>query len=316
MYANSHSTRSRQYPVHRPGIKKRTVMAWRAERVIAVVVLLSALLCETTEKISAQEPEYLWSIEESLWRGPSVGEDYTVELTAGLWNPIPVIVASSEQFGIPGSDIHFGNDLGLARTSHPDFRLTFKPGRKHKLRVSLVPIEYAQQRVLARPLVFQGIKYDANIPVASTFQWDAWRFGYEYDIVSRQRGYFGILLEAKYTRLAASLTSADAQEYVRAQAPIPALGAILRVYPTRFTPLTVEFTAFKLPGDLTKRLPGDLSADYRGQYVDLDVYATLNLSRMVGINLGYRSVDFNYLIDRDAGDLKLAGFYASGTVRF
>jgi len=37
---------------------------------------------------------------------------------------------------------------------------------------------------------------------------------------------------------------------------------------------------------------------------------------MIGINLGYRSVDFNYLIDRDAGDLKLAGFYASGTFRF
>ena len=291
-------------------------MTWSAERAITVFVLFNALLCAATEKVSAQEPEYLWSIEESLWTGPSVGEDYTVELTAGLWDPIPVIVASSEQFGIPGSDIHFGNDLGLTRTSHPDFRLTFKLARKHKLRVSLVPIEYTQQSVLARPLVFQGIQYDANIPVASTFQWDAWRFGYEYDIVSRQRGYFGILLEAKYTRLAARLTSDDADEYVRAQAPIPALGAILRVYPTRFTPLTVEFTAFKLPGDLTERLPGDISTDYRGQYVDLDVYATLNLSRMVGINLGYRSVDFNYLIDRDAGDLKLAGFYASGTFRF
>ena len=29
-------------------------------------------------------PEYLWSIEESLWRGTSIGEDYTLELNGGL----------------------------------------------------------------------------------------------------------------------------------------------------------------------------------------------------------------------------------------
>ena len=276
--------------------------------------LRHALVCACTmatlmvAPAHAQQPEYLWSIEESLWSGPSVGEDYTIEITGGLWNPTPIIVASSEQFGILGTDINFGDDLGLTRSPHPEFRATFKPGRRHKLRVSVIPIQYQQQQVLERRLVFQGIAYDVGLPVSSTLRWDAWRFGYEFDIVARERGYFGLILEAKYTRLLAELQSEIAYEFTRAQAPIPAIGGVARAYITRFTPITAEFTAFKLPQNIAD--------DYRAQYLDFDVYATLNLSKMFGVNLGYRSVDFSYLIDRDTGDLRLDGFYLSGAIRY
>ena len=240
-----------------------------------------------------QQTEYLWSIERSLWKGTSIGEDYTIEISGGLWAPDAIIVASSEQFGILGSDINFGDDLGMGRQRHPEFRLTFKPGRRHKLRASLVPIEYQQQNVLERRLVFQGIAYDVGLPVSSLLKWDAWRFAYEFDIVSRERGYF---------------ESELAYEYTRAQAPIPAIGGIARVYVTRFTPITAEVTAFTLPKNL--------AGDYRARYVDVDVYGTINLSRMVGLNLGYRSMDFSYLIGSDSGDLALDGFYLSGAIRF
>lgn len=262
----------------------------------------------TAIQTHAQEPEYIWSIDNSLWHGPSVGEDYTIELTGGLWEPTPAVVVSSEQFGILGSTIDFRRDLGLSRRQQPDFRLTFKTGRKHKLRISITPIAYSQQVQLEQPLIFQGIAYDVSQIVSSVLQWNAWRFGYEYDVISRDRGYFGLLFEAKYPQLEASLTSPGAHEYVRAKAPIPAAGTILRLYPTRFTPITAEFTGFKLPASY--------SDNYRAQYVEFDVFTTINLSRMIGVNLGYRSMDLSYLMNRDTGDLKLDGIYLSGTFRF
>ena len=253
-------------------------------------------------------PEYLWSIEESLWRGKSIGEDYTLELTGGLWDPRPTIVASSEQFGIIGSDIDFTEDLGMLRKRHPEVRLTFKPGRRHKLRLHWLPIQYSQSAVLRRRVVFQGISFDAGIPVSSSITWDAWRFGYEFDIVARERGYFGLILEAKYTAIEAALDSEVGYEFARARAPIPAIGAIARVYVTRFTPITAEFTAFELPNDLVD--------GYRAKYVDFDVFGTINVSKHVGANLGYRSMDLSYLVDRDSGALKLDGVYLSGIFRF
>ena len=280
----------------------------RLKHAVATCVSGAMLVVGMAAPAGAQQAEYLWSVENSFWSGPSIGEDYTVEIGGGLWDPSPVFVASSEQFGIIGSDIDFGSDLALARKRHPEFRLTLKPGRRHKLRVSLVPMQYRQETVLKRRLVFQGIAWDVGLPVSSMLKWDAWRFGYEFDVVARERGYFGLILEAKYTQLEAQLESALAYEFARAQAPIPALGAITRIYVTRFTPLTAEFTAFKLPDNVAE--------GYEARYVDFDIYGTLNLSRMVGVNIGYRSMDFSYLVDRDTGDLKLDGIYVSGVFRF
>ena len=270
--------------------------------------LLAIGLFVAAVPVAAQQSEYLWSIEESLFRGTSIGEDYTLEITGGMWDPRPSIVASSEQFGIIGSQIDFGNDLGMVRKRHPEMRLTFKPGRRHKLRLNWLPIQYSQSAVLERRVVFQGIAFDVGIGVDSALRWDAWRFGYEFDVIARERGYVGLILEAKYTHIQAELDSVVGYEYVTARAPIPALGAITRVYVTRFTPITAEVTAFRLPDNVVQ--------GYEARYVDFDIYGTINLSNMVGINVGYRSMDMSYLVEHDTGDLKLEGMYLSGAFRF
>ena len=250
-------------------------------------------------------PPHFLPTEDRAW---AVRENYTLELTAGLWSPAPAISASSEQFGIIGSMIDFQNDLGLVQQRHGEFRMTFKPGRRHKLRLHYLPMRYQQSGLLERTLVFQGIRYDIGLPVDSSFTWDTWRFGYELDVVTFNRGYVGLLIEAKYTDLQVDLQSAVANEYVRARAPIPALGAIGRVYVMRNTPITFEFTAFKMPDDLVQ--------DYNARLVDIDVYGTYNLTEAFGVNVGYRSMDLSYIFDRDAGDLRVEGIYFSGAFRF
>ena len=204
--------------------------------------------------------------------------------------------------------IDFQNDLGLVQQRHGEFRMTFKPGRRHKLRLHYLPMRYQQSGLLERTLVFQGIRYDIGLPVDSSFTWDTWRFGYELDVVTFKRGYVGLLIEAKYTDLQVDLQSAVANEYVRARAPIPALGAIGRVYVMRNIPITFEFTAFKMPDDLVQ--------DYNARLVDIDVYGTYNVTEAFGVNVGYRSMDLSYIFDRDAGDLRVEGIYFSGAFRF
>ena len=106
----------------------------------------------------------------------------------------------------------------------------------------------------------------------------------------------------------AELDSPVAFEYARARAPMPAIGAIGRVYVTRFTPITVEFTAFKMPEDLV--------AGYSARLVDYDIYGTVNLTKMIGLNVGYRSMDMRYLFDQDVGNFQVKGIYFSGAFRF
>ena len=65
----------------------------------------------------------------------------------------------------------------------------------------------------------------------SSLDWKAYRFGYEYDFLYRDRCFVGFVLEAKYTDVEVDLKSPIDSECARARAPIPALGGIARVYP-------------------------------------------------------------------------------------
>ena len=209
-----------------------------ASRHVATVLIVASTALLAAALPAQAQTETLWSVEGSMFDGSSVGEDYVIEVTGGLWNPAAAINASSEQFGIIGTEIDFGQDLGLTSQPHGELRLTFKPARRHKLRLNWLPMEYRQSSVLERRLIFQGIAFDVGVPVDSMMRWDTWRFGYEFDFIVRERGFLGFLLEAKYTNVQAELDSPIGFEYVRARAPIPAIGAVGRYYVTRFTPVT------------------------------------------------------------------------------
>lgn len=252
--------------------------------------------------------ETIWAIHQSLWIGPAVGEDYIVELGAGLWSPIPRISASSEQFGITGTTIDFGPDLGMTRQIHREFKVTFKPGRRHKLRISYLSMNYQQKSVIPRQIIFQGIRYNEGQAVNSTVAWNVWRLGYEFDIVSRDRGYFGLILETKLTEVGTELEDSINSEFSKTRAPIPAIGAIARVYVSRFTPITAEVTAFQIPDNLVN--------NYRLNLIDFDIYTTVNLTEKLGISIGYRSMDMSYLFERDSGHFIVKGLYLSGALRF
>lgn len=245
-------------------------------------------------------------------RGPSdraTGETYWLEIGGYLWNPTPTMTIQSESLGIIGTRIDLVEDLQLEKTRFTQLRAVLRPAKKHKLRFEFTPIKYDQpEGILRRPIVFNGITYNVAFPVHTTLDWKAYRFTYEYDIIYRDRGFFGILLEAKYTDVQATLANVLDTEFVRARAPIPALGAIGRVYVAPNISLTAEFSGFKLPENIDE--------DYRAKYFDFDIYGTVNISDHFGGQLGYRSFDVFYRVDTDEGELKLKGPYFGAVVRF
>ena len=237
-----------------------------------------------------------------------VGEAYHVELLAGMWNPTPRLTISSEEFGITGTSIDFTTDLGIAAKRFGELRVRLRQGRKHRFRIDYVPIRYSAQSVVERRLVFRGIAFDVGVPVSSTITWNTLRLGYEYDIVHRSRGYFGLIVEAKYTEVEASLNTEFGREFARARGPIPAIGAVMRIYPLSVLGITAEVTGF--------RLPDGVDGNYGGEYVDFDIYGTLNFTETLGAQIGYRSVDMSGFFETESVDLRLEGMYLAALLRF
>jgi hypothetical protein len=240
----------------------------------------------------------------------ATGENYRVEIGGYFWNPTPEIAIASESLpGIIGDKIDFIEDLQLEKKRFTQLRVVLRPATKHKLRFEYTPIKYEQpEGQLRRDVIWNGLLYSVALPVSTTLEWKAYRFTYEYDIIYRDRGFFGILLEAKYTDVRAELVNLFNSEFVQARAPIPALGAIGRVYVAPNISITGEFSGF--------RLPESIDEDYQAKYYDFDIYGTVNFTDNFGVQAGYRSFDVFYRVDNDEGELRLKGPYFGGVVRF
>jgi len=239
---------------------------------------------------------------------PVLGEPYWIEATIGLWNPAPDIKVTSESLGIPGDEIDAVADLGFLKTRFPDFRLILRPATKHKFRFSYIPIKYDAEATLRRSFVFNGLEFKVGLPVNSELDWKAYRVGYEYDFLYRDRWFAGLILDVKYTDARVALESPIDSEWAQARIPIPAIGGIVRVYVVPQVAITGEVTGFKLPESIDD--------DYRGRYLDIDIYGTVNFNRNLGAQVGYRSIDVGYTVKQDTGAFKVKGLYFSAVARF
>ena len=161
-----------------------------------------------------------------------------------------------------------------------------RPARKHKFRLDYLPISYGVEgHLLTRPIVFNGQVYHVeHARSTSRPSLTTWRVGYEYDFLYRDRGYVGLLLEAKYTEGQHRLRQPDHHrirgERRRRFPPSASLG---RGYLLRNVSVTGEFSVFNIPGDEGR--------DYSGHYYDFDLYGTVNFNRHAGVMGGWRRLD-------------------------
>ena len=102
--------------------------------------------------------------------------------------------------------------------------------------------------------------------------------------------------------------SAPRSRLPAAQAPIPALGGIARIYLASNLSLTGELTGFKFPGGWIKSASG--------QYADMDIYAMLNFVDRFGVRAGIRKFNVEYTLTNDTGTFNVSGPYLGVSIRF
>ena len=275
--------------------------ATRATRLYTSAVLTAVVLAFGAAPAHAQyRPRPL--------NDPATGEKFTIEAEASYWTPTADITFASAGFGIPGDSINAKRDLGVTDQRFPALAVQLRPARSHHFRFQYLPIEYTGSTRLARSIVFNGIRYSVNVPVNSSLDWKAYRFGYQYDFIVKNRGYAGFIMEAKYTDVRAQLSTPLQVEFARERAPIPALGGIARVYVVPNISVTGELTYFTVPDSVGGR--------YHAHYTDLDLYGTINFTNNIGVKGGYRSLDLGYNIKDDSGSFTLNGIYFGAVLRY
>lgn len=268
-------------------------------RTIGVVFLYALLWMPTTARAQYGAKPF---------HDPATGESYHIEAALELWNPPPLLTVASESLGIAGTQIDAATDLGIAQKRLIDLRLVLRPARKHKFRVSYLPMTYAAQSTVHRDFTFNGIRYGVNLPVTTDLKWKTWLVAYEYDFTYHDRWFVGFVTQAKFTDVEVNLQSPIGTEFAIAKAPIPTIGGIARVYPASNISITGEFTGVKIPDSLSK--------DYKAHYWDFDLYGTVNFNNYAGVQMGYRRIDVGYTIKKDQGVFLMKGLYFGGVVRY
>jgi hypothetical protein len=244
-------------------------------------------------------------------RADAQGNTNAGELSVLFWMPDPEITLQSGSLttatGI--TDIDFVEEFGIEDKTFPEFR--FAVGRSHKFRFSYVPVKYEAEATIQRTITFQGRTFTVGAPASTDIKWDIYRFGYEWDFVSTDAGYFGVVAELKYNHLDASIESSalSVTAATEQKAWVPTVGVAGRVYPHPLVAISGEFTGMKAT-----------ISDFDGKFLDFDFNGAVTLGRYIAVQGGYRAVTVDYLLSDedgdDTGDLKLKGPYIGATVKF
>lgn len=273
-------------------------------RVYAIVILgLLGMAANATTAFAQYRPQAAGA--------SAVGEDYRIEASYGWWNAEPSLIVNSEALGILGTDVDLISDLGIEKHRLGKINVVLKPGKKHRLRYEHLPIKYDTDAFpVAREFIFNGQRYNVGLPVTTHVDFTQDTFGYEWDMIYTSRGFLGAGVNVMLANIDVSLESPIGNEFVAQAAPIPAFNFSGRGYVTRNLALNGEIKFFRIPDSIEKQIEGD------GSYTDIDVHATYNVNRYVGVQLGWRKSAIFYTADTDEGDLKFKGLYFSGVVRY
>ena len=236
------------------------------------------------------------------------GDTYHVEFALVLLSPPLDATVTSSNFGIPGTPITLDTDLGMTNAARFEARLVLRPTKRQKLRVSYLPQSFTSKYTLKRDLIFNGIRFSQGTVADSTYNWTGWRFSYEYDFVSNDSGFFGLVLEAKYTNANLEIKNSTDHEFVRAKAPLPAIGLIGRYCPMPELCFTGELTGFGIPDKAAK--------DYYARYVDYDFYGSYYFTKNVGAIAGYRSISAQFRVKTDSVKTTTRAPYLGAIVKF
>ena len=220
---------------------------------------------------------------------------------------------SSERLGLVGSDVDFKSDLAFSSSRFRELHFVFRPTTKFKVRLQHSPLKYDASTVLERTINFGGVEFPLTVPVTSSFDWTMLRVGAEYDFVHRSRGFVGVLVEARRTRMEATVMTPGASLVdpatvsIDREAWLPAIGIVVRGYVLPRLAIDVEYGGSKIP---------KIQDKYSGHYTDFDIHATFSLANSLGVQAGWRKVNTFLDVEEDTGDVTFQGPWLGAVFRY
>jgi hypothetical protein len=254
-----------------------------------------------------------------------IGETFHFEVSVDGWSTLPSTMKYSDTETITttaatgttsavtttvvGTNIDFKQQLGLHNQWFPAFHVVIRPQEKQKIRFDFFPLYYKQSATVPATVNFNGQTYLAGQIVTSSLYWNEWQLGYEYDALTFERGYIGGVVGANFYAVSGQLSNDSQSGQAGVHIPMPGLGAIGRFYVTPRFSLTGAYTGYWLPGSDTST---------HGHVNDVELYGTINVSKYVGIQGGFRLFQaahhFNSPVN--TGDFLINGGFIGGTVRY
>lgn len=99
-------------------------------------------------------------------------------------------------------DVHFNSYTSF--TGAADWRVT----RKNHILFGFIPFDRTKQFVVNQPITFQGQTYAVGLRASARLKTNAFAFAYQYDILRRRRGSFGIRAQIDLFDIEGTLSSA------------------------------------------------------------------------------------------------------------
>jgi hypothetical protein len=200
------------------------------------------------------------------------------ELTSDFW-----FMNSEGTLRSSGTEVDLKNDLGFEQKKlNSVTKLTLKPGRKHRFIAEFTPYRLRGSNYLSRSITYDGNTYPVQDAIASQLDLTYLYAGYQYDIVSRRQGHFGLQFGAAYVKatgkiqsLRSNLVATDTETI-----PLPTIGA--------------GFRAFPIPGSQRLSISGEargLSVGRYGSFLQYHFEGGIYVFRGLTVRGGYRVLD-------------------------
>ena len=273
--------------------------------VAAACLLLAALACArpATAQLSGPSTDF------------PVGELHRIELLGSLWPPAQDLTVAHRGSGASATTTGTAGAPGAAVPRFMDLRVRLRLSRRQRVHFDYLPVRYDAVTAPDRPASPADAEPRPAAPLASILTWRTWRLAYEYDLIHLARGSLGLFAEATYTdvriaRDSGCVAGSRACELARMRRPIPAVGGVVRLYPSPVIMLGAEASLLRMPWGI-----GDFLG-YTGEHLAVDVHAVLNFIDAFGLQLGYRSRNLSLRTTEHDYDLKLEGIYAGALLRF
>ena len=244
-----------------------------------------------------------------------VGELHRIELLGSRWPPAPDLTVAHRGSDASATTTGAAGDPGAAVPRFLDLRARLRLSRRQRVHFDYLPVRYDAVTAPDRSAPTASTGLGTGAPVASILTWRTWRLAYEYDVVHMTRGSLGLFAEAAYTdvriaRDSGCVGAPAACELARMRRAIPAVGGVVRLYPSPVIMLGAEASLLRMPWGI-----GDLLG-YTGEQLAFDVHAVLNFIDAFGLQLGYRSRNLSLQTTAHDYDLQLEGVYAGVLLRF